>query len=106
MIPACISADVLPPGIHWTTWADIEARCGTTPYRRSFLARLKRSPFSRGRLSHRLSGQFCDKQTLPNDYGLICEWDGVAMTQDDPILLDLFKERDLQKAVYGREFLR
>jgi hypothetical protein len=107
MIPPFSTDGNLPPGVHTTDWAELEARYGWNPHRRRLLAGLSEAlaQFSlAGCQRVYVDGSFITNEDFPNDYDVCYEMRGVDPMYLDPVFLDLRVGRLAQKTMYGGEF--
>lgn len=98
---------LLPSGIHWAPWHEIEERFGWNEYRRALLSGLKsalKALQSAGCRAVYIDGSFVTSKELPNDYD--CCWDVVGVNEGllDPTFLNFDNKREAQKIKYGGEF--
>lgn len=106
MIPDFTPEGQLPQGIHWATWAEIQARFGTTGHRRGLLRGLRRAIENlkaAGVPVLYLDGSFVTSKKIPGDFDACWEPLGVDGTLLDPVLLTFANKRAAQKAKYGGE---
>jgi hypothetical protein len=97
---------LLPPGIHWAKWDEIEERFGTTEHRRALLAGLHMALLSlaaAGCRSAYIDGSFVTDKQRPNDFDACWDPNGVDLDALDPLLLELAHPRATQKARFGGE---
>jgi hypothetical protein len=112
MIPALVTIvgspwDVLPPGIHPATLAEIELTFSYNPHRRALFSGLLQATAhlaSVGCRSVLLDGSYVSGKPLPGDYDACWEPAGVDFTKLDAIFDDFDNARANQKARYGGEF--
>jgi hypothetical protein len=107
MIPPFNPDGLLPEGIHWASWQEIEQRFGQTAHRRALLTGLKAALGAlrvAGCRAVFLDGSFVTAKEVPNDYD--CCWDavGVDPARLDPAFLNFKNKREAQKIRYGGEF--
>lgn len=107
MLPPFTHDGLLPEGVHWAPWREIEERFGWNDYRRDLLAGLKaalKALQSVGCRAVYIDGSFVTTKELPNDYD--CCWDmtGVVEERLDPTFIDFKNKREAQKIKYGGEF--
>ena len=98
------SGSVLPPGEHPATIDEIENRFAHTPHRRQLFAGLKLllgNLKAAGARRAWLNGSFVTDKTVPDDYDLCWDPNGVNPDLLDPILLDLSAPRFAQHVKYG-----
>ena len=103
MVPQFNVAGLLPPGIHWANWDELENRYENNPWRqrlmigfRAAIENLKDA----GCGTVYLNGSFVTSKTTPNDYDACWEEAGVDPTALDPVLLTFDAGRAAQKAKY------
>jgi hypothetical protein len=101
----------LPPGIHESTWDEMEARYSLTPHRRSLLAGLKLALEALRVAGCRrvyIDGSFVSKRRRPSDFDGCWEMADVdlsVLSMLAPALLDVAPPRARQKAMYRGELL-
>lgn len=97
---------VLPPGIHWATMEEIEARFGQTE-RRAWLFEGVLAVTKALRKANCaqvfLDGSFVTEKLEPNDFDGCWDATGVSATLLDPVLLDFANGRANQKQKYRGE---
>lgn len=100
---------VLPPGIHDTTLAEVEARFATTPHRKRLFGgfvRMAQALAIAGCNYVYLDGSFVTAKPHPGDYDGCWDQVGVDPNKLDPVLLDFNNKRAAQKAKYlGEMFI-
>jgi hypothetical protein len=99
--------DVLPPGLHVTTFAEIEARFAYNPRRRELYAGLIGAAVSlagAGCKTVLLDGSYVSAKPVPGDYDACWDPDGVDFDKLDPVFGDFNDGRANQKARFGGEF--
>ena len=103
MVPQFDSVGLLPPGVHWADWDELEARFGNNPWRRrlmdGFRAAIENLKDAGCRAVY-LDGSFVTSKTYPNDYDACWEEAGVNPMALDPVLLTFDAGRATQKAKY------
>ena len=103
MVPDFAEGGLLPPGIHWATWEEIEERFGGTPWRRrllqGFRAALENLKDAGCRTAY-LDGSFVTEKAVPGDYDACWDGHGVDPEVLDPVLLTFDSGREAQKAKY------
>lgn len=112
MIPALIAIagspwDVLPPGIHATTLAEIEGTFSYNPRRRVLFAGLVDAALHLSLVGCRrvlLNGSYVTAKPIPGDYDACWDADGVDFAKLDPVFDDFDNGRANQKARFGGEF--
>ena len=98
---------LLPAGIHWASWLEVELRYATNPHRMRLLGGLKRGVAaltSAGCQTLFLDGSFITEKTLPNDFDACWDIAGVDVDLLDPVFLNFSNMRAAQKAKYLGEF--
>jgi len=96
----------LPPGIHVAPWAEVESRCGGTPWRHRLLRGLREALISlktAGCSVAYIDGSFVTSKEEPGDFDACWDEHGVDPDLLDPVLLDFTNKRARQKAKYGGE---
>jgi len=110
MIPSFHSNGLLPPGVHWALWDEIEDRFGTNPHRRILLKGMNLGLSSLtvcGCSEVFLDGSFVTAKKFPSDYDVCWDVLGVDLVRlrsVQPALLSFSNERALQKAKFLGEF--
>ncbi len=112
MIPVLIAIpgspwDVLPPGIHAATLAEIEQTFTYNPRRRALFAGLLDAAIHLALMGCRrilLDGSYVSAKPIPGDYDACWDPDGVDFAKLDPVFDDFDNERANQKARFGGEF--
>ncbi len=107
VIPAFESTGLLPPGVHWAPWLEIEQRFGTNAHRIKLLSGLHRAVLSLQAAKCSvvyLDGSFVTAKSIPTDYDACWESFGVTFNALDPVFLDFSNRRAAQKAKYFGEF--
>lgn len=112
MIPALVPLsgtpwDVLPPGVHTATLAEVEAAFAYNARRRALYGGLVEASAVLARCGCRcvlLDGSYVSAKPLPGDYDACWEPDGVNFDHLDPIFDDFDNGRANQKARFGGEF--
>lgn len=100
MIPAFNEAGLLPPGIHWVSWADFADRFGHNVRRARLLVGLHlalQSLKSAGCQTLYIDGSFVTSKEMPNDFDACWEESGVNPDLLDPVLLVFDPGRQTQK---------
>ncbi|WP_439880929.1 DUF6932 family protein [Pontibacter sp. MBLB2868] len=110
MIPPFTADGLLPPGIHWATWIEIQERFGYTSYRSNLLfgmmigiESLKKS----GCTELYIDGSFCTDKLVPGDFDACYEdanIDWALLQKIDPTMLEFSNGRAAQKLKYYGEF--
>ena len=106
MIPALTPSGLLPPGVHWAAWAEIEARFATTQWRRILSEGVRQAAENLKEAGCRtlyLDGSFVTSKNHPGDFDGCWDPDGVDATKLDPVLLDFTNRRAAQKRKYHGE---
>lgn len=100
---------VLPPGIHDTTLAEVEARFATTPHRKWLFdgfVRVTEALAAAGCRFAYLDGSFVTAKPHPGDFDGCWDHVGVDLAKLDPVLLKFDNNRAAQKAKYlGEMFI-
>jgi hypothetical protein len=112
MIPALIAIpgtpwDVLPPGVHIATFAEVETIFAYNEPRRALLLGLIDASIALARCGCRcvfLDGSYVSGKPIPGDYDACWEPDGVDFDKLDPLFEDFDDGRANQKARFGGEF--
>ena len=112
MIPALVPIsgspwNVLPPGVHTATLAEIESTFAYNPRRRALFGGLVAATVHLGSVGCRrilLDGSYVSAKPLPGDYDACWDPDGVDFDRLDPIFDDFDNSRANQKARFGGEF--
>ncbi len=112
MIPALVAIpgspwDVLPPGIHAATLAEVEQTFGCNPHRRALFAGLVDAAIHLSLVGCRqvlLNGSYTTTKPIPKDYDACWDPDGVDFAKLDPLFDDFDNGRANQKARFGGEF--
>ena len=106
MLPALTREGLLPPGIHWAAWAEIEERFATTEWRRTLSDGVRRAAENLKQAGCRtlyLDGSFVTSKNHPGDFDGCWDPDGVEAAKLDPVLLDFTNRRAAQKRKYHGE---
>ena len=106
MIPEFDQDGLLPPGVHPCTWAELEARYGSTRHRRELLAGLKQALLALKRAgcgTAFIDGSFVTDRAVPGDFDGCWDPRGVDPNKLDPVLLEFGNQRAQQKAKYRGE---
>jgi len=112
MIPALVAIpgalwDVLPPGIHPATLAEVEQAFTYNPRRRALYAGLVDAAIHLRLVGCRavlLDGSSVSAKPVPGDYDACWEPDEVDFSKLDPVFDDFDNGRAKQKARFGGEF--
>lgn len=111
MIPSFIEVPgapylVLPPGIHWASLAEVEARFTATSRRQWLFEGLVQAVNALQKAGCRrlfLDGSFVSTKDSPRDYDGCWDPSGVVAARLDPVLLDFSNGRRAQKGKYRGE---
>lgn len=106
MIPPFDERGNLPPGIHKASWSEVEARFGTTPWRRSLLLGLRDALDlldAAGCRTAYLDGSFVTSKAVPADFDACWAPQGMGPDALDPVLLDFSRAREAQKRRFRGE---
>jgi hypothetical protein len=112
MIPPLVAIagspwDVLPPGIHLATLAEVQQRFASNPHRRLLFTGLVDASIHLSLVGCRrilLDGSFVTAKPSPRDYDACWDPDGVDFTRLDPVFGDFDNGRANQKARFRGEF--
>lgn len=107
MIPSLTSEGLLPPGVHFTSWEELERRFGQSTWRRRLISGLRRAAMSlaaAGCKTLYIDGSFVTDKLTPGDFDACWDEQGVDPNLLDPVLLTFDANRAAQKAKYGGEF--
>ena len=107
MIPEFNRDGILPAGIHWSGWKEIESRFGFSEGRLHLLGGLKSALKALRRAGCRsvyVDGSFVTVKRDPGDYDACWSIEGVDMESLDPVFLDFSNGRSAQKQKYFGEF--
>lgn len=112
MIPALVPIsgtpwDVLPPGVHAATLAEVETTFAYNAPRRTLFVGLIDATVALASSGCRcvlLDGSYVSAKPIPNDYDACWEPDGVDFDKLDLIFDDFDNGRANQKARFGGEF--
>lgn len=112
MIPALVTIssapwDVLPPGVHSATLAEVAATFATNSRRRSLyegllLAATALRAAGCGKLY--LDGSYITAKPVPGDYDGCWDPAGMDRVKLDPVFLDFSNKRQAMKNKFGGEF--
>lgn len=105
-IPAFHPDGLLPPGVHLSTWAEIVARFGISPYRQTILTGLEEAMhlLARAKCSRLyVDGSFVTQKSFPGDFDACWDPAGVDVSLLDPVFLDFTNRRAAQKARFRGE---
>jgi len=98
---------MLPRGVHWADWTEIQARFGQSPHRYQLLEGFWKAITElkgAGCKAVYLDGSFVTAKDVPNDYDACWETPGVDPTKLDPVFFDFSNRRKAQKAKFLGEF--
>ncbi len=110
MIPNFNADGILPKGVHWADWSEINSRFGYTKYRQELLYGMQLGLDSlrqAGCKAVYIDGSFCTSKVSPGDFD-ICyddtsiDWD--LLEKINPTLLNFDNERRAQKIRFKGEF--
>ncbi|MFA6239862.1 MAG: hypothetical protein WC655_02980 [Candidatus Hydrogenedentales bacterium] len=99
--------EVLPPGVHNATMAEIEQRFATDPHRVALFLGFKKGVESLRRAGCRevlLDGSYITSKRTPGDFDACWDPTGVDDRKLDPVLLDFSHGRRAQKNKFKGEF--
>ena len=106
MIPPFEPTGLLPPGIHQSSWEELETRFGGTRHRDRLLAGLTNALHELMRAGCPrvyLDGSFVTAKEQPGDFDLCYETSGVDPALLSPVFFDFRSGRAAQKAKFGGE---
>ena len=106
MIPALTPSGLLPSGVHWAAWEEIEERFATTDWRRTLSGGVRQAAENLKEAGCRtlyLDGSFVTSKNHPGDFDACWDPDGVYAAKLDPVLLDFTNRRAAQKRKYHGE---
>lgn len=98
--------DVLPPGVHWASLAEVEARFAVNEHRAWLFEGIVQVGAALARAKCRrmfLDGSYVSDKPRPNDFDGCWDPTGVTPLLLDPVLLDFKNERAAQKSKYRGE---
>jgi hypothetical protein len=110
MIPALIPLpgspwDILPPGVHVATMAEVESAFAHNQHRRNLYRGLIDASLTLANAGCRCTdGSYVTAKPFPRDYDACWEPTGVDFDELDPIFADFDNERANQKARFKGEF--
>jgi hypothetical protein len=112
MIPALVSIngapwDVLPPGVHPATLAEVQSAFATNARRRALYDGLIAAAValrSAGCAVLYLDGSYVTAKQMPNDYDACWDPAGVDGAKLDPVFLNFTNQRQPMKNKFGGEF--
>jgi hypothetical protein len=98
---------VLPPGVHATTFTEVETTFATNKWRRNLFDGLMMAAASLlsagcGRIF--LDGSYVTSKPMPGDYDACWDPAGVDLSKLDPVFRDFSNKRAAQKAKFKGEF--
>jgi hypothetical protein len=99
--------DVLPPGIHAATLAEIETAFAFNQRRRTLFEGLIDASVNLAAAGCQmifLDGSYVSAKPIPGDYDACWEPDGIDFEKLDPVFEDFNNGRARQKARFGGEF--
>ena len=97
----------LPPGVHFTTWSEIERRLAFTPRRRRLLDGFREACELLRKAGCRLvylDGSFVSAKQRPGDFDACWDTQDVANQSLDPVFWDFSQGRAAQKRRFLGEF--
>jgi hypothetical protein len=103
-----MKAGLLPPGIHKADLDEVLAFFGTTTWRVWLLEGLRLALMdlaAAGCGSVYLDGSFVTTKTMPNDYDVCWDMEGIDFDALDPVLVDVEWPRRAQKVKYRGDVL-
>lgn len=103
MVPRFTEDGLLPPGVHWATWGEIEDRLGDNPWRQKLMAGLRAALENlkdAGCRTVYVNGSFATAKDAPGDFDACWDEEGVDPELLDPGLLTFDSGRATQKAKY------
>ena len=106
-IPEFTTDGILPPGVHYTSWAAFVKRFAATPARQWLLEGLLLAVVEfrhAGCQTLYIDGSFVTSKPVPNDYDACWDSDGVDLDELDPVFLLVEMGQPKQKAKYRGEF--
>ena len=106
MIPDTNDDGLLPEGIHWATWPELEERFATTAWRRALTGGARRAAENLKAAGCRtlyLDGSYVTGKDRPSDFDGCWDTIGVSGQSLDPVLLSFGNRRAAQKAKYHGE---
>ena len=99
--------DVLPPGTHSATFAEVWDRFGYNPRRRALFDGLMKAATHLASIGCQrvvLDGSYVSAKPTPGDFDACWDPNGVDFTMLDPVFDDFDNGRANQKARFGGEF--
>lgn len=106
-IPPFTGDGLLPPGIHYASWAAFTDRFAGTSAREWLLEGLYMAVvefLAAGCKTLYVDGSFVSSKPIPNDYDACWDPDEVDLDRLDPVLLLAEMDQPTQKAKYRGEF--
>src|SRR5689334_1715059 len=100
MLPEFNRVGMLPPGVHWASWEEIQSRFEFSSRRQQLLRGLRLALGALKRAGcHRvyIDGSFVTVKREPGDYDACRDIDGVHVEALDSVFLDFSKGRMAQK---------
>jgi hypothetical protein len=97
----------LPPGVHFATWREIEARLAFNPHRQRLLAGFRRACRQLRKAGCRLvylDGSFVTRKEHPGDFDACWDVQNVDDAKLDPLFWDFSRGRATQKQRFLGEF--
>ena len=107
MIPGWLPNGDLPPGVHFATWREIEARLSFNPRRRRMLAGFRQACENLRRAGCRLvylDGSFVSRKEHPGDFDVCWDIRNVDDEMLDPVFWNFSQGRAAQKHRFLGEF--
>ena len=108
MLPDFNQHGLLPPGIHWTDWDELQSRYGTTPWRGLLLSGLRAALENlkdAGCAVAYIDGSFVTDKEVPKDFDACWAEHGVDLSMLDPVLQRFERRRAAQKRVFFGELM-
>jgi hypothetical protein len=105
MISEWLTNGDLPPGVHFATWREIEARLAFNPRRQKLLAGFRRACQQLRKAGCRLvylDGSFVTRKEHPGDFDACWDVQNVDDTKLDPLFWDFSRGARRRTAVSGR----
>jgi hypothetical protein len=106
MIPPLTDEGLLPPGVHYASWDELEDRFGYSAWRKHLISGLRRAAKALAEAGCKtlyVDGSFVTDKEFPGDFDGCWQEEGVDPDQLDPILLTFGAKQAAQKAKYGGE---
>lgn len=110
VLPTFTDRGLLPAGVHWADWPEIQARFGGNAHRSRLLSGLAGAVDVLRRVGCAVvfvDGSFVTEKTYPADFDACWLVDGVdlvALRKIEPVFFCFQNLRALQKAKFGGEF--